>query len=73
MGCNAKKPCAKGFVCVNGGRCEQSCQVDMNCRKGKWILLSSWLLQIILSSSNRTILSYGPFVLPQSLQIKHGV
>ena len=44
MGCNDKKPCAKGFVCVNGGRCEQSCQVDMNCRKGKQILKSMGVL-----------------------------
>ena len=37
-GCNEiENPCAKGFICVNGGRCEQSCQIDQHCMEGRYI------------------------------------
>ena len=37
-GCNEiENPCAKGFVCVNGGRCEQSCKIDQHCMEGRYV------------------------------------
>ena len=36
-GCNNEEnPCSKGFICVKGGQCEQSCQIDQHCTQGTY-------------------------------------